>query len=378
MTIEAVDFTRQPSPIILSLPNLDTSETYMMSGGKDLWPLQYLENAEWIFLPDRPIAAGEAFDMLIKQRERESSERIEINVNDSALTVAIGHQPVLVYNTAIKLEQGIQKYYQRSGFIHPAYSPAGQILTDDFPEGHRHQHGIFFAWVNTIFQQNKADFWNQQHQTGTILFDSLISYRSGPVFAEFITRQRHIALQGTDTVPVLSEQWTLRVYNLTDYFMWDIQVLQENISDSTLSILPYHYGGMAFRGSAEWNDTTAIEGVELTGPGEGGFLTSEGKSRIGGNHTRPQWVSMFGKVNEIPVNMTVIQSQTNPGAPHHVRIHPTMPYFCYVPVVEDGFEMNPGDLYKSSYRVLVFNDLSDTTLINTLYKSYNYPQESGE
>jgi hypothetical protein len=378
VVIEAANFPRQSSPLMLLLPELDTAEMYILTEGKDQWPLQHLEKTKWVCIPDRTIEAGEEVNMHIVQRENVGKDQLELHRNDSSLSVSVGNQTVLVYNTSIKLEKGIPEYYQRSGFIHPAYSPDGLILTDGFPIGHRHQHGIFFAWVNTVFEDKKVDFWNQQHQTGTVLFDSIVAHKTGPVFAEFVTRQQHVALQKADSVVVLSEQWTVRVYNLTDYFMWDIHVLQENVSDSTLYILPYHYGGLGVRGSAEWNDTTVMEGVELTGPGKGGFITSEGKGRLEGNHSRPQWVTMFGEVDQTKVNLTVIQNKSNPGAPHYVRIHPTMPYFCYVPVVENGLELHPGDLHSSSYRILTYNTLLDTIFINNLAKSYNISLENTE
>ena len=64
--------------------------------------------------------------------------------------------------------RGSTPYYRRSGQIHPLYTPTGRVVSDDFPPDHAHQHGVFFAWVNTTFEGRHLDFWNQKEQTGRI------------------------------------------------------------------------------------------------------------------------------------------------------------------------------------------------------------------
>ncbi|MBV6643773.1 MAG: PmoA family protein, partial [Cyclobacteriaceae bacterium] len=138
---------------------------------------------------------------------------------------------------------------------------------------------------------------------------------------------------------------------------------------------PYHYGGMAFRGSADWNDTTATADQELTGKGQGGFLTSEGLGRSG-NHSRPNWVSMFGNVNDQPVNLAVMGHPLNFRSPSYVRIHPTMPYFCFTPVVEYGFDFKPGDVHIARYRVVSFDGKPDPTVIDQLWQQFSQGKSS--
>ncbi|GIT77905.1 MAG: hypothetical protein Ct9H300mP32_2870 [Verrucomicrobiota bacterium] len=39
-------------------------------------------------------------------------------------------------------------------------------ITDDYPHNHKHHHGIWFPWTNTIFEGRKPDFWNMGNGTG--------------------------------------------------------------------------------------------------------------------------------------------------------------------------------------------------------------------
>ncbi len=369
LTILETSVARPSGPVFFDLGRTQNLDFALKSGARTT-ALQRIGD-QWVFILNETIEAGSEGEYSIVENKTVNFDHVTVSVSSTDISVKVEDQDALVYNTAIiEPPEGEPSYYRRSGFIHPAYTPKGNIVTDGFPVGHRHQHGIFSAWVNTEFQGRKVDFWNQQNETGTVVFDTLLFAKSGPVFGEFRTRQKHLNLIEEDTIVVLSETWRVRTYNLSDYHIWDIFVSQTNVSDSTLNLLQYHYGGMAFRGSAEWNDTSAVEGPQLVGPGNGGFLTSEGKARLEANHTRPNWVSMFGEVGGKPVNLVAMSHPANPRAPQFVRIHPTMPYFCYLPVVEEGMKIGPDTKYAARYRVVVFDGPPDENIINGLWYSY--------
>jgi len=106
-------------------------------------------------------------------------------------------------------------------------------------------------------------------------------------------------------------------------------------------------------------------------------LTSEELGRSG-NHTRPDWVSMFGRVNDKAVNLTVMGHAYNFRTPQYVRIHPSMPYFCFTPVVEYGFDFKPRDIHKARYRVITFSGEPDPEVIELLRKQYVQHIEAGK
>ena len=172
----------------------------------------------------------------------------------------------------------------------------------------------------------------------------------------------------------MEEIWTVQIYANSSPYVVDVVSEQTTLTDSPLHILKYHYGGMAFRGSGEWNDLDFKQPedapVNFIGPGEGGFLTSEGKTRIEGNHTRPDWVAMHGNVNGNPVGLAAMGHPSNFRHPQFVRLHPTMPYFCFAPMVDEPFDIVPGEVYTSSYRIISYDGVPDAAALNSYHEMY--------
>ncbi len=101
----------------------------------------------------------------------------------------------------------LPSFYARSGFIHPLFSPSGKILTDDFPVGHAHQHGIMTAWVNAEFRRKPIDFWNQQLQTGSAKHVSVEAIETGAVTTTIKLRlEQYSLLYGTILSDVKKKQ----------------------------------------------------------------------------------------------------------------------------------------------------------------------------
>jgi hypothetical protein len=62
------------------------------------------------------------------------------------LTVRDSGVNVLTYHYGEERPAGTDPHYARSCYIHPLYSPDGEVLTADFPADHLHHHGLFWAW----------------------------------------------------------------------------------------------------------------------------------------------------------------------------------------------------------------------------------------
>jgi len=52
-------------------------------------------------------------------------------------------KPRYFYQAVTKSKNG---EYPRANYVHPLYGLQGEILTEDFPDDHLHQRGIFWAW----------------------------------------------------------------------------------------------------------------------------------------------------------------------------------------------------------------------------------------
>ena len=280
------------------------------------------------------------------------------------LLIKVGNRPVLQYNHAVlPAPEGLEEHFKRSGHIHPLFDPAGRSVTDDFPPDHAHQHGIYFAWTNSQFEGRPVDFWNQAGGTGRVGHVKLLDVVDGNVFAQFTAALRHDDLTAPGgPQPVLEETWTVRVYNLWGSFLVDLESRQRTAGESPLSINEYHYGGMAFRGSRRWFKNEPSD-----------FLTSEGKNRIQGNHTRPRWVHAHGLIDGRPSGVTLMCHPDNFRFPQPVRLHPDKPYFCFAPMVGGQFTIQPGEEYVSRYRYSIHTGRPDAEAANRLWHDYAQP-----
>ena len=264
---------------------------------QELIAAQSVSEDEIVFLADVPLKAGEKLAYYLREAPNTAFSDVGLDETEDIIKITVAGKPVLEYHKSVVMPpEGRPEYYKRSGFIHPVYSPSGKVMTDGFPEGHTHQHAVFFAWVNTTFQDSFTDFWNQQKETGGVIHTSVEETISGPVFAEFNTHLQHFALRDGDSIPALEEEWIVRVYNSADPFIIDVKSVQQSSGQDTLYVNKYHYGGFGIRGSAEWNDLefrqpdNDEEAENYIGrDGKGGFFTSEGRTRINGNHTKPYW-----------------------------------------------------------------------------------------
>ena len=294
----------------------------------------------------------------------EAADGLSLNVSEDEVDIRIGGQPVLAYALtpqlpAYRFADSLPAYYTRSGFIHPVYSPGGYMLTDDFPVGHTHQHGIFTAWTSTTFRGEHPDFWNQQKGTGTVRHVELLETFVSDDVAGFRARLEQVSLRHG---PVLREDWRVRVHRVVAPYVWDLRSEQTNVTDDTLYLERHPYGGLGVRGSAEWNQA---DPTGYTGPAY--FRTGAGGDRTTGNHTRPEWTALYGELSGKDgggtAGLAVLPHPGNFRAPPFVRIHPDMPYLSITPVVEEGFALAPGESHVSRYRFVAFDGQPDPRIL---------------
>ena len=302
-----------------------------------------------------------------------SGGELKLTETDDTIRITQRGKPVLEYvKTARPVPQGIEKHFSRSGYIHPVYTPTGQRLTGDYPADHAHQHALFFAWTKSDYNGKPVDFWNQAQDLGRVEFREVVAVKREEQQVSFSVKHAHkvkVQSKGSDSwVDVLHEVWTVTVHQTPeDHFLFDIVSVQHCVADKPLSLAEYHYGGMAIRGNYEWlkdKDDHSIHAGDLR------FVTSEGKGRWKGNHTRPHWVALSGAIDNQEVSAAVFCSPQNFRAPQHVRIHPSKPYFCFAPMVEGPFKITPGKPYVSRYRYLVTSKAADVKMIEKHWNNY--------
>ncbi|MGB0582589.1 MAG: PmoA family protein [Limisphaerales bacterium] len=304
-----------------------------------------------------------------------------------SITVTAGGKPVLTYNKAtLTGPKGTEPYYARSGHIHPIWNPDGQIVSGDFPSDHLHQHALFFAWTKCEFEGHKVEFWNQKLEIGRIAHEKVLKVESGKRSGGFTVQLSYLDTSNPDQPkPVLRETWSVVVYDdAGGHFRFDITSKQTCATDSPLKIQKYHYGGMALRGSNEWIDTTLRNSIsewekatkkdpkaKLAEPKRKyNYLTSESLKWKEGNHSRPNWVSLHGKIDGKATGIAVLGHPSNFRSPQPVRLHPNMPYFCWAPMVLGEFEIAPGKPYVSKFRYIVHKGAPKAGKLNKQWKAF--------
>jgi len=316
----------------------------------------------WILKGETPARTKRTFRIM--QGEAENSSGITVDRHPDYLEMRRGDSPILRYNTAhLKPPAGLNPKYGRSGFIHPVWTPSGAIVTEQFPADHAHQSGLFLAYVKTEFEGRSPDFWNLAGGTGRVRFKAVHSTTSGPVYGEVNVEHEHVDLSGAEAKVVLNETWQIRVWNVggkqSGYSICDIVSHLTCATASPLKLSKYHYGGMALRGSGSW------------GEGRGRFLTSDGKDRNTGNHSRPHWCDLSGLVGDRTAGLAIMTHPRNFGFPEPLRIHPTMPYMVYTPSQLGEWEIVPAKPHVSRYRFLIHDDDLTSPSIDRIWLDFS-------
>ena len=291
-----------------------------------------------------PAGATRSFLVAFAAGRPSTAPAAAVQQGDKWLDVTVGGRQVLRYHTAmVDPPEGIEKKYTRNAYIHPAWTPSGLVVTDDFPPDHKHQRGIWFSWTKTEFEGRHPDWWNLGG--AAIRFTRMGPTAGGPVFASFQPHHAHLDLAAPGgEKAVLNEVWDIRVWNTggpqAGYWLWDMVSTQRCASDSPLALPKYFYGGQGFRGSRQWDKNVDMR-------------TSEGKTRKDGNETKARWFDVSGLVDGKRAGCLILIHPTNFRYPQPLRLHPKNPQTCIAPSQEGPWEIKPGADYVSRYRFCV-------------------------
>ncbi len=287
-----------------------------------------------------------------------------------ALELKHGDHSVFRYNAAPVSSPKYKEIQVRDAYIHPAYSPSGALITGDFSSAHPHHRGFFLAYEKTKTGDLTPDFWNIHFGTGKIYADGFDRPVVGPVTARFSARHRWEAkdkAKGTSTV-VLRERWDVEAYAIpgAPYWLFDVTSTQQAV-DRPLELLPYRYGGMAYRGP------------EPFVKGKLDVLTSEGLDRRSGDQKPARWVDLTGPVldgSEKYAGAMIADHPSNPHYPTVARIHPTnLPFFCYVPAHDKALTIAVDHPTVFRYRVLIHDGHPDKSLDEQIARDFAEPPE---
>lgn len=237
----------------------------------------------------------------------------------------------------------IKEIFRRGGYLQSIHTPAGRLVTDDFPPDHVHHHGVWSPWTSTQFEGRKPDFWNMGQGTGRVDFVALDEVWEKDGRAGFTARHRFVDMTAKPEKVALLETWEVSVASAGDHHLIDLAITQTCAGGSPLKLPEYHYGGLGFRGNRAWNGAENCR-----------FLTASGLAdRVKVNTAKEPWCWIGGKVDGETCGVAILCHPSNFRAPQPIRAHPSEPFFCYAPQQGGPMEIVPGKPYTARYRILV-------------------------
>lgn len=330
----------------------------------------------WILGGATPAGATRRFELVARPRSEPGDgpeTTMEVRNDGETLTLTVRGRPAIRYQYApIPPPPGTSPLFGRGGFIHPIWSPAGEVLTRIQPPDHLHHVGFWNPWTRTEFEGRKIDFWNLGDGQGTVRAKALIATTAGAVFGGFRALHEHVDLRAPGGPKVaLEEEWQVRVWcpdPHRDAWLVDFVSSLGCATDSPLTIEKYRYQGLGFRATATWNDETAT------------LFTSEGKDKSSGNATRARWCDVRGPAKGGQAGILFMSHPANHDHPELLRIWPTGTnegkenvFVNFNPAQDRDWTLEPGHAYILRYRMLVYDGVVDAARAEGYWRDFAHP-----
>lgn len=342
-------------------------------GSKSPVPFQ-IENGPtrelyWIIKPSATLKKR-TFQLLQTATPVKQVPAISLIKNDSALIIKSKDKNLLQYNfKTVYPPEGVNEYYKRSAFIHPLWSPHGNVLTRIQPKDHYHHYGIWNPWTHLLYKGDTLDFWNLNTKDGTVRFGNFISRKSGPVFGEYSALHEHVAFRKSGEEVIINETQSVRIYQPEndDYYIADITIQMNCATEEPVLLLKYRYGSLGWRTTEQWDRNNST------------VLTSEGKTRKDGDGSKARWCLVQGAIDNDHAGVLWMSHPTNYNHPEPLRIWPENQYnrgdmFAnFDPTKDRDWLLEPGKNYVLKYRFLVFNGPLDKEKSETAWKQFANP-----
>ena len=311
-------------------------------------------------------SAGGTRTFIVWRADENPPSPVAVTEAERQLDVSLRGKPVLRYHKAqTEPPEGVGKEFAHEAYIHPAWTPAGRVVTDDYPPDHKHQRGIWFSWTKTEFHGRHPDFWNLGKGTAYTRLAGISGTASGPVLARFDARLEHVDLKAPGGPAVmLHEDWTVRIWNVggkdAAYYLWDLTSRQRCATDEPVHLPKYFYGGLGYRGNRAWLKQVAMK-------------TSEGKTRKDGNESKARWLDVSGPLDGGTAGCLILIHPENFRYPQPLRLNPNQPQICVAPSQEGDWAIKPGEEYVSRYRFVIHDGQMDGKTAERLWRDFAEP-----
>jgi hypothetical protein len=326
----------------------------------------------YLLLPPAQGSKKRVFEVQKTEKTVSPLASVQVTKTDGALLIRSGEKNLVQYNFKEMMPPaGVNEYYKRSAFIHPLWSPKGNILTRVQPPDHYHHYGIWNPWTHLEYKGDTLDFWNLNSKDGAVRFGNFISEKSGPIFGEYSALHEHVAFLKSGDEVILNETQSWRIFQPSnaDYYIADITIEMNCATSEPVLLLEYRYGGLGWRTTEKWDKNNST------------VLTSEGKTRKDGDGTKARWCLVQGAIDNDHAGVLWMSYPTNYNHPEPLRIWPENQYnrgdmFAnFDPTKDRDWLLEPGKNYVLKYRFVVFNGPFDKEKSEIAWKDYVMPRK---
>jgi len=350
------------SPSELNINNKDIQIIEYFNDSKKLIPSQLDdENKQLWFILDGFTSKHRIREFaIIRKNKKNKSPQIEILKKDGGLQFLFKDNPILNYQYEIILPPtGIDEKYKKSGFIHPVWSPGGEVLTRIQAPDHYHHYGIWGPWTRTHIGDRQVDFWNLGDGQGTVLFKRFINETQGDIYSGFTALQEHIDFGApVENKVAINEELEIKIWNLrslNNSWMIDYTSTIESPLETGILFDAYRYGGgIGFRATEKWHKDNCT------------VITSENKDRLSADGSSAKWVIIEGvsKTEEGRSGILFMGLPTNREFPEPMRVWPINSnggrgdmFFEFCPIRHKEWKIESQKEYSLNYRMLIFDGI---------------------
>ena len=326
------------------------------------------------FIAEGKLAKGEKREYIIRADStyKETISGVLLKKDSKDINLSKDGKSILNYRYATMYPpDGINPLYKRSGFIHPVWSPQGEVLIRIQAPDHYHHYGIWGPWTKTYIGIREVDFWNLASGQGTVKFAGFLSETQGKIFSGFKALQQHIdfGAPGEDQV-AMNEILDVRAWN-TDpkNKVWIVDYTSSLSCPLTGGILldAYRYGGgIGFRATGKWNNQNSS------------VLTSDNKTRADADGSFAKWCIVEGE-SDTPEGRSGILFMSHPSNCMHsepMRVWPSDMngrgdlYFEFVLIRHRDWKLEQNENYTLKYRMIIFDGKMDATTAEMYWNGF--------
>lgn len=291
---------------------------------------------------------------------RQSLQAIE---SGEGVEIRDGRQPILFFRTSPRSLNGA---FTRASYVHPLYDLDGRVLTEDFPEDHKHHRGIFWAWHQLLVGDVHAgDPWVCRdfltHVEGVAVKES--ATESVAITSNAVWKSPLVVDDDGNEQPIVRETASIRVWQV------DESCRRIDFEIRLLALLPdVRIGGS--------DDTKGYGGFSprLRIPPDVQFLAEYGVVEPQRQSVDPSpWMSITTEADSHsrPTGITILTHPTTPGFPQRWILRRARSMQNAVYPGRTPVPLSPKVPLTLRYRVIIHRGEVDVNRVTQWQKEYS-------